>query len=284
MKQALHKTGRVIMVVGLVGLLVVIVVYVAAVPQLLAADYAHRIGQFRTAIYQDFKTLAKTSESTIFSDYDGSYAKKKQELRRLEKTVHTTSESLGRFSSEADSLFGIMFIESIHSRYQRSLVAQEKMQNTVTQSREVLRNYTRLLDYLKATNEAQHVFEMTTAKINAVSNFDELAGQGQQIRAAASQLQKARTILAKQKPTFDFLQSHDYFLRDLQAAIDGLEQITVGLDTAVDMTIYDGVKTIEQATIRYDPGFKSLLFKALQESPVIEEVRQLPDKVEVFTV
>jgi len=275
-----HKT--LLILTGIVLGIIVLVsgIYVEIVrPNQIADHYSHNLSAATQPLDSCFRQLSKTTTYKVFNNPDISLATKRKELQQASDTIKQCREQLHMFEAQASQLQPLP-LASPTKKYHAANVQKERAYDVISQSKDVLEQYQTLVANLDAYLARVGDFVQYTDAINRVTDLAALTNKFPELNNQAAVLHNHAKQLRKSKQTALYGQLAANTADMFDQAADGFDFLAAGAVTTGDAQLDTGIQLIESATNTYDTTIKNSFFKLTQDSYVLQQVTELPDKTE----
>lgn len=254
------------------------VIYLAVIPTVVANRYLGKLDDQTLAVKSKLNRVSSESSLTIFSDPDISLVKRQAALSSALRNIRDARAELADL--ERSNMLSHLPGNGFAGDYHTAVVRQERADNIIRQSRQVLDQYAETLNFLTAYTNLQIALDGRLATINKVRDLNSLAGRG------ASMAQVATLVRADQKALLalaappDFAPLQHAAAETFNQTAAGFDRLAMGLNRAVDSHIYGATAQLEAATEKNQVADKDLLVRLAVNSSVLRQLAELPEKVE----
>ncbi len=276
-EKMVSKHRRIVVIISSFCL-VLLVAYFAVIPFAVAHQHT---GNLYNAVLQartDVKTISTGQDIIMFQDPDISPTKRQALLAKTLRDISTAERSLDHI--QAINTLPVLPGAGFMRIYHQATIRQARADNAMRQSRQVLHNYAKMLNYVDAYTTPQLHLANQLQYANSITDFTALAGQGSGMLAVADQLRVDHDRLNALTPPPGFAQLQADTLAQLTQASAAFAALGNGLNQRSDDMTYGAVSALEQITTAEDtPGVDSLTRNA-QASPTLWQLTELPEKIE----
>lgn len=250
-------------------------------PQQSVQAYDERVSSGARQLKNHFKDIEQTTRQGVFDNPDTSPAERLQQLQNSETQNLALMTAIAKYKSDVASYDRARYTGLVVT-YADADHVKQNVDNMTSQSLEVLQEYAATIAFLKGASYAQEVLERHIQEINAVSDFNTLAGMHESIYARARHIREARKALELVEAPQEYLAAKAALLAQCDSLAAGIDALAYGMYTAIDSYIYGATAEIERATHEYDTKNKNLVFEANQVSPTLKSVSELSEKLEIL--
>lgn len=239
--------------------------------------YLHDLYAGASNLDPALEQLAKTADLPVFYDPGNSGTQNLENLATTLRSIRIMRAELRQFEKTAQSLEPFNYA-SLFSAYHDARVQQGHALDIVKQTTDVLNQYESLVNFLTLYYNIDITFETLTARVNAVSNLDSLAPQVSQLYADQRTLSDLATRVGTPETPDSFKSLTTQSGAVYRQAAQGFGTLAYGLSVNSDPLKSAGIVAIEQATNAHDSLQTSLAAGNAQNSYILAQVGQLPNK------
>lgn len=257
------------------------VLYFVIIPWRSVDAYSHAVSEGAQMLGPDFWAIEQTTEWAVFSDPDLSLDERRREVGIIIQMIDATEGKIVQYKDQT-SMYETARYTRVMPVYADAEHTRQSIEYMAAQSREVLEKYRVLILFVDSATRTQQVLQRHMDEINAIRDFNELAGLHAPVYDRARLVREAQTALEAAAAPQE-LESVKIALTDrCRQLADGLEALAYGLETAVDANIYGATAEIERVTYDYDHSDRLRLYEAVRDSPTLKSVTELTDKLYVL--
>lgn len=255
-----------------------LVAYFLIVPAVLAERYFSDVRGKAAQAKASLTAVSTGSNVVVFEDPDIPLDKRQALIAQTLANVQKAQASLSELqnANKLPRLPG----DGLTGEYRKAIVREERTDNAVRQSHEVLNGYANALSYIKTYTEIQQYLAERLRLVNSISDFNALTGQGSGMGTVAANLQADYDRLAALTPPPDFAPLHSEALQTLSQAADSFGRLAAGLNRSSDAEIYGAVAALEQLTDKNEVTDSQMMTTLAETSPTLLQLAELPEKIE----
>jgi hypothetical protein len=259
-------------------ILTAIILYMLVVP---TAVGRHYLTDMQAALSASREVLKKAADGTalpLFRDPDISLPVRSSQIRSAIDDIARAEDMLARLESAGRlvKLPGGNFANT----YRTAEVRHKQSQALVSQSRQVLDEYRKLLTYLQTYTDMQMRLDEHLASFNNIHDFNTLIGNGGSMISTANALYADADKLRNMPAPAGFEQLGAAGAATLSQAANNFAMLGRGLNTGNDAIIYTAVAQLEAIELKNTVEDKDLLVSLADKSPILRELADLPEKAE----
>lgn len=255
-----------------------LIIYLGVVPTVVARHYFEKFNSELTALDSSLNGIAASASNPAFNDPDLTAGQQQTQFSQLAQKVQHTQRQLKNFShtNQLTEIPGPGFADD----YRTASVRHDQAKNIAQQSSHVLSEYALLLQYLRTYTGLQNELAGHLQSVNNIKDFDQLKGKGKRMHNTAEHLRHDQKILESLMPPADFAQLQTESLASFRQAADGFTNLGRALNRGIDAEIYKAIRGLEQTTTKSQVRDKNLLVSLADNSPILLQVAELPEKLE----
>lgn len=255
--------------------------YAVVVPQHDVEAYSVRVSSGAQALHREFTALETTTQRGVFDDPDTLPLTRLDDLQAIETQLASARAAVDTYRRQVESYEKAQYT-SFTGRYDQADRMKQDVDDMTAQSLEVMQQYEEVVGFLIAASQAQQAIEEKLASVNAIVDFNELAGRHDDIYAWARQVREARAAFEAVQAPPEYASVRQGILDRSSQLAGGLEGIAYGLYTAIDSYIYGAAQEVERTTVAYESSDRQLVFSSSQSSQVLRNVSELSDKLDIL--
>jgi hypothetical protein len=258
---------------------VALAAYEIIIPNRVASRYLQRLETSGDQLKVSFKAVDKTANLNVFNNPDTANQTNLQDLAVVNRQIADCQRQLAAFDKAADDLKHPSLTTSIGTM-RKAEVQRAHAHTIVAQSKDVLKQYQQLADYLTTYYGYDKTFEAYTSAANAVSDLSTLAPQTAELSARAEQLHQISVALSSKPAPESYEPLPAAAAPMYQQAADGFTELAGGLSSGSDDRTNNGIALIEAAASTHDSSVAGLPDNLAQKAYIFQQIDELPDKIE----
>jgi hypothetical protein len=264
--------NRLLIMTGMGIVLLAAVSYEYIIPTVIAHNYIAKVYKGLQTVDGVLKQVAGSTGLSQFNDPDVPLTKRIEQTGSVFATITKARATLATFKANTDALPQLPGA-GWFGDYQVAKVKRE-------QSQEVIDEYARILAFIAGYTPLQRNLDDKLATIEQVNDFDDLAGQGDEMAATAAAIRADADILRNLAVSPDLKALQQEALVTFSQAAAGFDDLATGLYNAVGSEIDDAATEIAAASLNNKTTDRALLVSLIDKSPTFVRLYELPEKVD----
>jgi hypothetical protein len=258
--------------------LVMLVIYAAVIPTVLANQYVSRLDPRTEGVKADLKRVATGNGTAIFANPDVSLVRRQELIAQTQRNIESAKKSLSDLKDE--NTLAMLPGSALVQDYHKAAVRQQRTDDVIRQSDQVLNEYADLLRYIAAYTNFQQDLDSKLNTLNKVNDFSKLTGQGGSIAKAGGALRADQQSMNRLSPPPDFEDLQTEAVATLTQAANGYSRLAAGLNHEVDSQTNSALTSLGKVTEKNQESDKQLLVRLGGNSSILQQLSELPEKVE----
>ncbi len=228
-----------------------------------------------------YHRVSSISEKLLLEPPNPSFENRTKDIQTLTDEVRGLRANLDSFKQASLDLptrpYGF-----ISTNYSKSMELKRLSEAAVGQTNEVLDEYSELLTFLTSYYATRQQLDTELSSFNSLTDLNILAGRSSELEQIASRLDKQATELAKLTPPrgLEGITQRTVTLHHKVAS--GFRELASSLSPPIDAAIYSAASRLEELSNESSQLGDSELDSALEKSPVVISVGDLPEITDRF--
>lgn len=228
-----------------------------------------------------YRHLAAVSEKLLLESPSPDLGNRIKDIQILSDEAQNLRSELGNLKQSSLTLssrpYGL-----ISANYSKSLELKSQSEAVIDQTNEVLDEYNELLNFLTSYYAIRQRLDTELSAFNSLDDLNVLAGRSSELEQIATELDKQTSELSKIAPPrgLESISQHTVTLHSKVA--NGFRKLASSLSPPVDAAIYSAAAELEELTNENSQLGDSELDSALENSPIMSSISDLPEITDRF--
>lgn len=271
------RITHVLLVIGFVVIVAVIGGLVLSYVE--AGHYNEKIRHATSELNTQFKLLEKSTERSLLDDPDTPITTVQKDTTTIKSIIEKSHQAIDELDTTSTTLELPIHI-GVNDETRRAPVLQQESQALVTQTKNALDKYEKILVFLEDYTTHWHAVQAHLNTFNAQTDLNIYAGRGNDLRAVADDIRRqARELQAANTP-HEFRELVGKSIAAMNKSAEGFDNLARGIDLAVDSVIYSSATTIEEASRELETINQTSYGPAIQGSRIVKEIGELTEKLD----
>jgi hypothetical protein len=240
-------------------------------PSAAAENYQSEVKKESEELAERLDELSNTNQSQIFQTPDTAPAKSLQDCAKIKDQITATSQSVDSFNQKVQDLPSFNY-PKFSDKYVRAEVTRSQANNITSQTREVLDNYQKMVEYLAVVSSARVNFESASSLINNPTSTRQIS----ELDRILEDLKFATENLKNSNPPADLQTTKEDFASLLSQASQSTENYRAGQTN-------NAIQLIEVSANQYETNSRNNLYNLAVSSQILKDITSLPDKANSFS-
>ncbi|HEV7952057.1 MAG TPA: hypothetical protein VGO98_01650 [Candidatus Saccharimonadales bacterium] len=267
--------------VMIVFALSVAMIYIVALPELIASQYNTRVRTAANSLRENYVELEESTEQALINDPTATSSDQIQAVEQLRGLLRENRISLERFSSVANDYQPLPYTGyTIQTSTAHAL--QAKSLAFIEQSNGAFAKYSELIDFIKNYDATAKTVAQYVTDFNATPDLNIYEGQANLMYGIADSIRAdVRTFDIAKTPH----EARGFKTASVQAftqVADGFEGVGLGLQIPADDVIYGNARQIEAVDQIISGPNQTLYERDVLSSRTIKSIQDLREKLDLI--
>lgn len=271
---------RVLLTIGLV-IFSSAILYVTMLPKIESEKYIANVQSSADSLQKSFHALQKSAELPLLNNPYASSELKNENAKYIGELIQEVDRQLDYLNNSSNALYILPFA-NILGQYNQAKLLHERSRWFVMQTKDALKNYSLLINYLKAFNESKDTVGSELEKFNQVTDLNTYSGRSDTLRQIADSFRKEIDVLENMTKPKSLESMHAAMIEIINELSIGFELLANAISIPADDPIYASANKIELETAKLDDLLSSTYAKEIEQSRAVKEIQDLNEKLELI--